>query len=236
MSSKRLVSVRASLFVAVLTFAAPAFFHGVSAIAQGAAAKPVAAVAEEETTPLKNDASHQGIKVHGHWKIVVKNADGSIAQTREFENSMTSVGGIFLSSVLTGNDVSGGLVIYVATQGTSTCGKPFCAMVANTTGGAGGSICSNTSTYACATGLTTTVSSSAASFVLSGQYTASQAGTISQGSTGITRCGGNVTSQACMVAAPNATDGSTNFTNATFTAISVAANQVVQVSVTISFA
>jgi hypothetical protein len=236
MPLKRLVSVRTSLFVAVLALAAPAFFYGVAASAQSAGAKPVAAVAEEETTPLKNDASHQGIKVHGHWKIVVRNPDGSVAQTREFENSMTSVGGIFLSSILTGNDVSGGLVIYVATQGTSTCGKVFCAMVASTTGGAGGAICSNTSTYACATGLTTTVSSSAASFVLAGQYTASQAGTISQGSTGLTRCNNLNTSQACMAAASNATDGSTNFTNATFTAISVAANQVVQVSVTISFA
>src|SRR3954454_12548557 len=31
-----------------------------------------------------------GIKVHGHWTIDVKNADGSLASHNEFENALSS--------------------------------------------------------------------------------------------------------------------------------------------------
>ena len=30
----------------------------------------------------------EGIKVHGHWTIVVKNPDGTVAQRREFDNDL----------------------------------------------------------------------------------------------------------------------------------------------------
>jgi hypothetical protein len=30
----------------------------------------------------------EGIKVHGHWTIAVKNSDGSLASTRDFENAL----------------------------------------------------------------------------------------------------------------------------------------------------
>jgi hypothetical protein len=33
------------------------------------------------------DGSHEGIKVHGHWTIEVRNPDGTLATHREFENS-----------------------------------------------------------------------------------------------------------------------------------------------------
>jgi hypothetical protein len=39
---------------------------------------------------LANDGSHQGIKVHGHWTIEVRNPDGSLATHREFENSLAT--------------------------------------------------------------------------------------------------------------------------------------------------
>ncbi len=32
----------------------------------------------------------EGIKVHGHWTITVRNADGSVASRNEFENSLSS--------------------------------------------------------------------------------------------------------------------------------------------------
>jgi len=34
----------------------------------------------------------EGIKVHGHWVIEVRNPDGRLVQRRDFENSLTSVG------------------------------------------------------------------------------------------------------------------------------------------------
>jgi hypothetical protein len=33
-----------------------------------------------------------GIKVHGHWVLEVKNPDGSVAERKEFENSLVTVG------------------------------------------------------------------------------------------------------------------------------------------------
>lgn len=34
------------------------------------------------------DGSHEGIKVHGHWTIEVRNPDGAVVTHREFENSL----------------------------------------------------------------------------------------------------------------------------------------------------
>src|SRR5690242_632340 len=48
-------------------------------------------------------APHEGIKVHGHWTIVVHNKDGSVASRDEFENALVTGaagGGLLLTSVL----------------------------------------------------------------------------------------------------------------------------------------
>lgn len=46
----------------------------------------------------------EGIKVHGHWTIEVKNPDGKVVTHREFENSLVSPnGGQFLAGVLVGS-------------------------------------------------------------------------------------------------------------------------------------
>lgn len=37
---------------------------------------------------LSGDGKHEGIKVHGHWTIEVRNSDGSLARHVEFENSL----------------------------------------------------------------------------------------------------------------------------------------------------
>ncbi len=42
----------------------------------------------------------EGIKVHGHWIVEVKNPDGTRAQYREFENALLPQGGEALSSIL----------------------------------------------------------------------------------------------------------------------------------------
>lgn len=44
-------------------------------------------------------ATQDGIKVHGHWTIVIRNPDGSIASRHEFENSL-SMGDQVLAGVL----------------------------------------------------------------------------------------------------------------------------------------
>ena len=53
------------------------------------------------------DASHEGIKVHGHWTIEVKNPDGSVATHHEFENSLQSQGLNLLNSLLSSSSSFG---------------------------------------------------------------------------------------------------------------------------------
>ena len=51
-------------------------------------------LAQAESTVAKHggEGMHEGIKVHGHWVIEVRNPDGRLVQRRDFENSLTSVG------------------------------------------------------------------------------------------------------------------------------------------------
>jgi hypothetical protein len=46
------------------------------------------------------NGSHEGIKVHGHWIIEVRDPDGTLVTRREFENSLTSTAGAFLPTIL----------------------------------------------------------------------------------------------------------------------------------------
>ncbi len=57
----------------------------------------VASAAMESAAP---GTPQEGIKVHGHWTIEVKNPDGTLAERREFDNSLTSIGGQTLSRVM----------------------------------------------------------------------------------------------------------------------------------------
>src|SRR5574341_1058320 len=48
----------------------------------------------------ETDGVGEGIQVHGDWVIEVRNADGSMAERREFENALTSAGSQYLDLVL----------------------------------------------------------------------------------------------------------------------------------------
>lgn len=45
----------------------------------------------------KDGGAQEGIKVHGHWTIVVRNPDGSLASRREFENALQDTRGLTFS-------------------------------------------------------------------------------------------------------------------------------------------
>jgi hypothetical protein len=86
--------------------------------------------AHETATPKKHGG--EGIKVHGHWEITVKNADGSVAERRDFENSLTTtstvaggVGSQVLAALLSGNGEPGlpglALIQTVPTDPTRAC-------------------------------------------------------------------------------------------------------------------
>lgn len=82
-----------------------------AASATAAAQAKQAQVEESETAVAKEkpsrDGAHEGIKVHGHWTIEVRNPDGTLVTHREFENSIQVSGTASLSSLLAGNQLLG---------------------------------------------------------------------------------------------------------------------------------
>jgi len=85
-------------------------------------AKPAAAAVLLPTPPVAKQpakGSHEGIKVHGYWTIVVTNPDGSVATRREFENSVQPAGEAYLASLLAGSNSPGGLSILLDGAGTT---------------------------------------------------------------------------------------------------------------------
>jgi hypothetical protein len=58
-------------------------------------------------------AAAEGIKVHGHWTIDVKNPDGSLASHHEFENALVQSGQNALSSVLAHNVAVVGWAVFL---------------------------------------------------------------------------------------------------------------------------
>lgn len=57
------------------------------------------------TTPADEykGAQKEGIKVHGHWAIDVRNPDGTVVTHNEFENALTSDGAETLAEILAGS-------------------------------------------------------------------------------------------------------------------------------------
>src|SRR6185295_16924698 len=58
------------------------------------------------TVPLVAQAAtpgppHEGIKVHGHWTVDVREPDGKLVSHREFENALASAGASPLAQLLT---------------------------------------------------------------------------------------------------------------------------------------
>jgi|GEM_PF-1847293 len=67
--------------------------------------------------------NHEGIQVHGHWVIEVKNPDGTVTARREFENSVQPLGMAYLASLIAGNSSPGGLTVLL--NGLTTTFLPF---------------------------------------------------------------------------------------------------------------
>jgi len=109
---------------------------------QTAAVTPTPAPA----TPKKPGA--EGLTMHGHWTIDLINADGTIAEHRDFENSL--IGPTMLYQIITGQYVEGDLGITIASSGSYVCttfdagtsgGLGNCLVGASSTAGLGGFTC-----------------------------------------------------------------------------------------------
>jgi hypothetical protein len=72
--------------------------------------RPSSKSVEEEETGTPKKSGGNGIKVHGHWVIDVRNPDGTLAEHRDFENSLTTGGGAGQYLVATGDQILPGLL------------------------------------------------------------------------------------------------------------------------------
>jgi len=125
----------------------------VPAARPAASPSPVAAVGQAAPK-----GPHEGITVHGHWVIEVRNPDGTVTARREFENAIQPLGESYLASLLAGNTSPGGLSIMLNGAGFSPSGYgstiflgfgttevgpclPFNALTLITDGPAGGTAC-----------------------------------------------------------------------------------------------
>jgi hypothetical protein len=96
-----------------------------SAVAASPAANAAAAASKPES---------EGIKIHGHWVLEVKNPDGKLVERREFNNALVTGGSQLsgdqvLAALLSGNAAPGGMAIAFISGPTTTTGldvSSFC--------------------------------------------------------------------------------------------------------------
>ena len=166
----------------------------------------------------------EGIMVHGHWTIDVREPDGRLVNHREFENALVATGGGQLQGILSRHLSTGPWAITLAS------GLPPCEV----TGVA----------VACRIvepGFETNVSSSFSNLTLSptgltlsGTATAARAGRIDAVSTTLAACAATVLPSAC--ADPAAGNQGPEFSRTTLSpSQNVAAGQIIQVTVTFTF-
>ena len=201
-----------------------------------------------------NSSTHQGVKVHGHWVIDVKNPDGTLAQHRDFENSLESTAPGFLVGLMSGYLIPGDYMLVIgASSGTSACTATyqFCGIVHNLNtypalGYCSVYYCTGSSlnyTYNFGTGF-----AGPYSMVLSGSITANQTGTIGTVFSLLSTCanigyaagtnpsGIETSSPASCVTQTSPTPWYGPLTDANLASpVSVTSGQIIQVTVTITF-
>jgi hypothetical protein len=156
----------------------------------------------------------EGIKVHGHWTIDVRNPDGTLASHHDFENSLESTGGVALSSSLARTGVIGSWKVVLLTSSAGVVGalsetSGNLTIVAPTSGPNNGNL------------------------VLNGSFTDVQGGLVATVESLFDVCSPGVLPASCNDA--NAI-GETLFTLRVLTTpVNVVPGQLVQVTVVISF-
>ena len=176
-------------------------------------------LAAEEYTERAAGSRSESIGVHGGWVIDVRNADGSLAAHREFENALQPDGASALVSVLSGANAFGPMAISL--DGSAhPCSLERFGIVA---------------------GLPCIFAPTAASqlqptgaLVLTGTVTASANGVIDVVSTlSQTSCGAGPS--PCGPVSPQLTFTQFSFAGSPIAPIQVVVGQVIQVTVTLSF-
>ena len=241
-------SLPAGLMIVLLAIAGSAIAQnhatpgpdGVTVVSPQSMAQAASSVGPAKAT-APGEASRgplEGVKVHGHWVINVKNPDGTLAQHREFENSLTNPN--IMVALLYGSEVAQDFTINLggSTPPCTVSSSSYpCVIVHNLSVLPANAICG---TYYCVTGLTVTPTyGQNPTLVLAGSLTATQAGSISSVSTDIGICGSPTTTQTATspstCAAGNNPYGYSALTGTGITAVPIISGQIIQVTVTITF-
>ena len=141
-----LTDLVAALVIAALIVVvpAPSFAQQQSAAAQKPVAKAAPHAEEEDASPATKKPGEEGIKVHGHWIIDVKDKNGKIVEHRDFYNSLQdpTMIALFMSGQAVVNTLAisvtgahGTYVIYPSSSAGHvpqvTCGSQFYSGVPN---------------------------------------------------------------------------------------------------------
>jgi hypothetical protein len=177
--------------------ASPAVTTARTQTEEGQAENSEKSSAEEMPT---DNGSHEGIKVHGHWTIDVRDPDGTLVTHREFENSLQQGGASFLAGCLVNGCSKQNWIIRLSVSTAAICASQS---------GSSFHLCN----YAVTPSLVTTGADST-SVVMSATLTAEGGGSA-------------INSVDTTIGFP--------FTGTGISSISIAAQQIVQVTVAISF-
>jgi hypothetical protein len=155
---------------------------------------PAASVASPVAEAPPKKAASEGIKVHGHWTVEVRNPDGTVASRQEFENALDPIEGAdLLTGLLSGEYTTAGFIIDLHSSNGIICGGVDCLLEDSRTptlcspAFAKDGLCNAGLSYTPNTG---TANNNAIGFTLSGsiQMRSTDAGTINTVSTGIVGC------------------------------------------------
>lgn len=194
-------------------------------------------VEEEEAATQSNAANghsgvggpKEGIKVHGHWTIEVRDGTNGLILHREFENSIQQ-GALALAGILGRQNSSGfwGINLFVS----SNCNTPG-ASAANPVCSIFEPISNLSATPSRSNNLVLAVTNNGASLTLSGSIAAPVPLQITSVQTVLSLCPATTSSTACATGVGVSGNAFTS-TNLT-TPISVQGGQIVQATVVISF-
>lgn len=179
----------------------------------------------EEKSP--GDGRHEGIKVHGHWIIEVRNPDGTVVTHREFENALLQPASA-LAAILSRGATTGAWAVALNSNTPGLCvpnGTGSSCVIAEPSPVYPGSDSTNLMVGASGP--------NSANVTLSGTVMVSSAATVNQVRTFLAFCLPTITPTAC-----GTMTGSTAIFSSAFLAnggVSVAAGQTLAVTVIFSF-
>jgi len=171
----------------------------------------------------------EGVRVHGHWTIEVRNPDGTLVEHRDFENALSiGVGDDHLVNVLARMRTPGTWTIVANGTPNQICEEPagtpnVCWIMEST----------DPTPSVLNVFKTLTVSVSAGTLILNGTLTAQRDGEITSVTTRDNHCSNSISPASCT---GGNTAGSAGFTATVLgTPVAVLNGQQVQVRVVISF-